>query len=242
MAHDGEIPARNDMEPGREIKMNREGYRGVPNKTMLRSHRISLSDMQRKWKDRDIHVINNSIEKLGVVMKVTMSIRAEDGTEILLTIPDTWIPVNLSRNISNEDLFRSNAFRDAVSKGMLFILDPDFAEDILSTPIATAEQERVNVAGRDMSGYGKILSGAEEDRAKPREFTEPAVPAHIKEVMNVRATLVSAVNENNIPALLSAISTGIINEDLSDQERHYIQSHIKHTDVDRLLESYKEQA
>lgn len=235
----GGMPPARGSEPAQDVPINRDGYSGAPSKSMFLKHVIPFHRMEREFVDRDFYVLNNSIEKIGMTMRVGTTIRAVDGSEIVIIVPQTWLPVNLSEQASNRDLLHSNALRNSNAQRMLLIVDPDFAENIRSTTHGQQELMRLARTGNDISNYADILTGkAEVDPRKIAEYRAPEVPAHIRETEGVRPDIVSAVNTGDVPSLVTALNLAIYNEDLRPNEVRYVRSKNPHRDVLRLLEGH----
>jgi hypothetical protein len=233
----GILPPVNPAERPEALNVNRDGYKPAasPSRNMFNGHIITFSQMQREFKDRNFYVLNNSKEVLGVHFKVAVTIRSEDGTELLVIVPVTWIPVNLSEFASTEDLLRSGALREAIMmKNTMKIVHPDFAEQMLETPVAQAEYRASKLMQRNLSEYGNILAGKEQPREsyKPKE---PQLPESVRIAQEVRPEIMSAVHNQDIPSLVSALSLAIYNGDLTAQEKHFVRGKITHQDVVRLL-------
>jgi hypothetical protein len=233
----GQPPQPQGEMPRGGLNINREGYKGLPNKSLLKSKAVSFADMKKLAVDHDIYAINNSQEVLGKRMKVTTSIRSQDGSEILITVGDTWIPINLSEQASNDDLIASHHLRESAAKGHILFIHPDFAEELMLGDMAQAEKRRISMR-HDMTGYADVLAGKEEPRPS-HVFEPPPPPSHITEVQGVRPDFVGAVNNSDWIALHSAVTSAIFNEDLEAFEIAYIKQKCTHRDTLRLLESYE---
>lgn len=60
-----------------------------------------------------------------------------------VTIPATWIPIELTEQVSKNQLFASSDFRKAVSRGLISLVDHKWATDVLKSREATEELERL---------------------------------------------------------------------------------------------------
>jgi hypothetical protein len=204
----------------------------------IMSNLITLHKMTSKYADRDMYVINNSKEILNTNMPVWISIYGADGTETILTIPKTWIPVNLTEMASNSDLFSSSALRKATTERRLLVVDPDFAEAMLLTPAAIAENNKNlknTKANKDLINYGELLNG--KDTSQPIEYgsTAQKIPKELEETIDIRPEIVAAVQNNDIPVLISTLTMAYINDDLTEKEHNFVLGKVKHEEVLRLL-------
>jgi hypothetical protein len=76
-------------------------------------------------------------------------------------VPATWVPVNLTAQVTRKQLLESSTFRRAMSTGMLKIISNDDAQKILGEPGAREEADKVNriiignVAEEAQAGMGR---------------------------------------------------------------------------------------
>lgn len=108
-------------------------------KTTVRT--MSLADIQRD-DNPNVYVLNKS--KGPEKGQIIVSVSKENGSgEDLLIIPRTYIPVEITAQISKEQLIRSTEFRKALNTRQLVIINPDDAQAILNTKEAQIEAERI---------------------------------------------------------------------------------------------------
>ena len=96
------------------------------------------SDKKLKEMIQRIYVLNTSAKLLSIQID-TMA-----GKEFSVTIPNTWIPVDLTDQAKFRDIIESPSFNRAERLGKIKILDTVEAEQILSTKDAKLERNRLD--------------------------------------------------------------------------------------------------
>ena len=96
------------------------------------------SDKKVKGMIQRIYVLNTSAKLLSIQID-TMA-----GKEFSVTIPNTWIPVDLTDQAKFRDIIESPSFNRAERLGKIKILDTAEAEQILSTKDAKLERNRLD--------------------------------------------------------------------------------------------------
>lgn len=117
--------------------------------------RLTLRDFQQTLKEREedieyaeLWVINTIVEKAGTAGELVIPV-TEDGIEIAVTIPNTWIPINISNQVSTSNILKNRNFRSALDRKLIVIVDEVEAKEYIeNNPDAKRESERV-AAERD---------------------------------------------------------------------------------------------
>jgi hypothetical protein len=65
------------------------------------------------------------------------------GGTVVMVIPITWIPIDLTTQATKENLLKSPVFRRLVTNGSIGLIDEEQAEDIMSDSEAQKEAKRV---------------------------------------------------------------------------------------------------
>jgi hypothetical protein len=91
----------------------------------------------------------------GSVFAVNNSPRSHRG-DILFSTPKmhgngidavrvvkTWIPQDLTEQVTKQQLLNSSEFRKTVSKGLIRLINPEYADVVLASDDARAEQQRI---------------------------------------------------------------------------------------------------
>lgn len=233
--------ARNPGNPAVELDMDpTNAYKGKPSPVYILRNLITLPQLSIEFKGREVYVINNSKELLSVPMRVALVIYTSDNSEVLIEVASSWLPQRLSDHATIEDLVRSTHFRTALSRRSLLLVNPDFAEAILETP--TGQQEAANLAksSHDLTGYGALMEGKDDPKLESYEPQKPVIPAEIREVENVRAELIGAVNNGNVASVVSILTMAMVSNDLKEQERTYIRARMSDRQVLELLQESME--
>jgi hypothetical protein len=89
-----------------------------------------------------VHVLNTTkgYEKGQVLFSVPKE--NGQGTDSVI-VPNTFIPVTLTEQVSKKQLLGSSEFRSAVSRGVLVIVSDKDADEILATKAALSELNRI---------------------------------------------------------------------------------------------------
>jgi hypothetical protein len=217
---------KNPSVPAQEFDPSPTKYAGKPLPAFITENFISMHEQATKYKGRDVYVFNNSKAMVGAAMRYVIPIITGDQSEVMVELPITWLPQNLSQYAHLDDIYRSSNLRTALARETLKVVNPDFAEAMLNTPAGMQESARLaKLQSSSLSEYGDLLEGKD----KPTERHEPAkpeVPADLKEVEGIRPELVVAVKSANISALVSLLTLAQVNEDLSDAEAKFVRSKI----------------
>lgn len=104
---------------------------------------ISLREVEG-GKDTRLFVINNTQPRGELIITVNSANRSQ-----VVTIPATWVPVDLSLQSRSSEIIGSPDFRRAVARNFIILLDGDAAEDYINeNNLAQTEIDRVlNRAG-----------------------------------------------------------------------------------------------
>lgn len=103
---------------------------------------LSINDIKNS-PDESVWVINRSVEVLpphGGQVQIQISIPNENPRTV--TVPRTWIPIDVARFVPKEYLIKSMSFRDTLDK-LIAVISPEDAERILGQRAARSEQARL---------------------------------------------------------------------------------------------------
>ena len=116
---------------------------------------ITIRELE-KMTESSIFVVNSSPRTHRGDILFQVSRPNGDGADIV-RIHKTWIPQDLADQIPRAQLMASANFRQTVSKGLIELIHPDYAEGILKTQDAKEEAARI----RNMiSAANAILNSA----------------------------------------------------------------------------------
>lgn len=112
---------------------------------------LPISALERGKDQLEVWALNIAASTHGKNSQVLVAAKNTNGKSATVTIPDTWIPVCLTTQVSKEALLASNEFRAALAGNqhhgpLLRIIDTDTAYKILQFPEAQKEQQRLNRA------------------------------------------------------------------------------------------------
>jgi hypothetical protein len=82
---------------------------------------------------------------------VLMVIKDADGVDITITLPNSWIPIDLLSYTEASNFAKSNNFREAVRKGLITIIDEESAATLIALPQYKEEAARVKETVDGMS-------------------------------------------------------------------------------------------
>lgn len=161
-------------------------YTGTATPGNMSAFSISVRDMvniHNADKSVGLYVMNNSMGAIGAKMRVEFQIRDNTGSVTNVSVPYTWAPWEIT-NTPVETMLASQGLRDTLNKGLLLILNPYAANDIVSGFKEVAAELRRHSAAT--STYGKLLGDdrAQVDAAKTVDNTR------------VRDSIFAAVSEN----------------------------------------------
>jgi len=101
---------------------------------------MDLDDLIRD--NKPIYVRNRTKPKGSIAL----TIFGENSRPIPLEIPNTWIPICVSATIPLKFLANSTDFRRMLDKGLIELVDPKTAKEIMGMEDARIEYERLHVS------------------------------------------------------------------------------------------------
>jgi hypothetical protein len=151
---------------------------------------------------------------------VIISARDEFGTEVSVTCPNTFIPIDLAEDLPKDIILRSANFLNMLRQGMLEVIPDEEAQNILSNEDALYESKRL---------YLEKHSGGEEvvsDDIVPTGTNARSIGNQARPDLNQ-----PPVNEPNLPPL--RVGVGVISEaESTDGVNPLIVEAMEHTDFD----------
>lgn len=77
--------------------------------------------------------------------EIIFSVPRPNGVgEDIVRVPKTWVPVDLTDQVEKKNLLESTRFRQNISKKLLTLVHPDYAEKVLNSESAQVERERLD--------------------------------------------------------------------------------------------------
>lgn len=113
-----------------------------------------------------VYVINNLKGAYKGMVIIPVARRRGNGQDVL-RIPPTFIPVDLTLQISKAQILESTEFRRTVGKKLVVLLNPEYARRLLATEEAKAEARQVseNMARAKLLVESQIMNGNTNDEA-----------------------------------------------------------------------------
>ncbi len=107
-----------------------------------------------------VYVINNLKGAYKGMIIVPITRRNGNGQDVL-RIPPTFIPVDLTLQISKSQILESTEFRRTVGKKLVVLLNPEYARRLLATEEAQKEAQQVseNMARAKLMVESQVMNG-----------------------------------------------------------------------------------
>lgn len=160
---------------------------------------------QNTFDNRDPH----SIPVTGQTLTISMSV-ITGGRPFRVSIPRTWIPVDLSAQAPKHDILNSQSFRVYLNNRTIKIIPVSVAEDVLQTPEARAEIEAMYRAKENAAKNSLVAAIHANVSAEgvPAIFTESMSRADATEtdILNVLRTNEGLVNRAVLLYLLRTVN------------------------------------
>jgi hypothetical protein len=154
----------------------------------------------------------------------------------ILNIPLSWNPFNLTEQAPRAAILGSQHFLRAVSSGVLTLMDPSEARDILATPAGMREAERVNqlkakvemaVRNPNSDEFKLTLEGEEGKEAE----TKHSVSANFFDQDTISTTFKAWVAKNNTLQVEDAINAARVRAEFTVDEMQYIMDNTVHARI-----------
>lgn len=166
----------------------------MSNNMMNQVARLTLRDAE-EMKGSSLYVVNRS-EPRGLIH---LTVTSAKGRDHVVTIPDTWVPFDVSGYANKDDIIQSPSFRQAVSRGFILIVDTKSADDLF------AENEQ---AQYELNRVHRSLGG---NTAAESDFqTRTGMQAKQDEINRVAGTMVAASDAEKSGATVSGAVLQII--------------------------------
>lgn len=128
---------------------------------------LSVADLEMQGPTEQIWALNSSAESvIGSAGEVLLYIpRINGGQSDALFIPQTWLPVNLTSEISRTQLLASSEIRQAVNKNLITLISSDTAKRLMQQEGAKEERARLTAERnhiRSISGARTISDSKAE--------------------------------------------------------------------------------
>lgn len=91
---------------------------------------------------------------------VIIVIKDADSQDVIITLPSSWVPVDLLSYTSMPNFAKSNAFRDNIRKGLITVLDDASAQQLMKLPQYAEELKRVKELTEGMTNSAQGGNGS----------------------------------------------------------------------------------
>lgn len=112
---------------------------------------LSLNELQEQPSSASIWVINTSSSSIQQAGDILISIPNPNGRgSNIVTVPKTWLPVDITKEIPRSHLIDSFEFRQSLQKEHIAIISENYAKKLLHDPSAKDELKRLSLEKRQV--------------------------------------------------------------------------------------------
>lgn len=194
--------------------------------------RLTITDIsQVSYKGKPVWVLNKSAGKeRGPVI---FNCNKLNGTGVdAVYVADTFLPINLIESITWERLIESVPFRQAVSRGLLHIIDDVEAQTILAMDGAEEELERLRLSESRYATVSNVEGVEVPEEMAVSVDEESGLPTHIMGIM-------ARVEQQGEVAVINSLRTHA--QDLTVKELKQIFVYAKSRGYKRIMKWAKDQ-
>lgn len=101
-----------------------------------------------------INTLADSVLKQTGEVIIAVPTSTGQGNPDILRVAQTWLPQELTRNVTRQRLLNCSQFRRAVSDGLIGLIDQETAEKMLRQSGAKEERERIDAQTRHIRATG----------------------------------------------------------------------------------------
>jgi hypothetical protein len=162
-----------------------------------------------------VYVLNST--RGAIKGQLLINIPKQNGNgSTLIRIPDTFIPLDLTSQVTRRDLLESSEFRNTVTKGLLKLLNPVYAEALLETRDAKAELKRIqNEMERARAALQNATLSDAVDREEEEEIDEED-EVDLSTLKSAKAAKEGSTRDLNTPLTVSAKIKHIVSSSVAD--------------------------
>ncbi len=138
-----------------------------------KTRKITLRQLEGS-KNGGVYVQNAAPATMRGIISFTVPKLRGNGKD-LVRVHKTWIPQDLSEQVTKQQLLDSSEFRSTVSKGLIEILNPEWAETILEREDAVLEKKRlmmISSASQRILQSQALTENANDALKRPNERTK----------------------------------------------------------------------
>ena len=193
-----------------------------------------LNDMEKG----PIYITNTSakVNKTGADVFITVYV-GNQSVATILSIPLSWKPFNLSDQAPRAAILGSQHFLRAVSSGILTLMSQEEARDILSTPAAIREAERLTqlkskveaaIRNPNADEFKLTVEGQEEAEESNKRHS---VSASFFDEDSITTSFKAWVAKSNSLSVDEAINAARIRSEFSSEEMQYLMDNSVHSRI-----------
>lgn len=198
----------------------------------------NLAEMEKEDKG-SVFVLNVATGELNGQILINVPKKHGNGSD-LVKIPRTFIPMDLTNQVTRSQLMESSEFRKTVTGGLLKLVTPEYAEMLLSSEDGREEKRRIE---NEMSKAKTIIANAgvtsedsEEEEYADREDAE-------EDAKKRREVKSSKTADGGVSVKLQTLVNSAAEDDLDERGivaklRNYNGGEFKNKELDFLSKRY----
>jgi hypothetical protein len=177
--------------------------------------------------------------KTGAIVFISAYVGTQNKVH-MLSVPLTWIPINLTAQAPRAAILGSQYFLNALDKNMIELVDAEVAEAELATPRAMAEVERLSqekaaiaasIRNPNADEFKLTLEGGSPNAGTAKTYDVTS----FFDVDTVSVSFKAWVNKANNLDEESAIRELLSKKELSFEEMQYLADNTKHPRIRKGL-------
>ena len=204
-----------------------------------KAYRAPTIDELNSESSGPVYVVNSSskVNSTGADVFITVYVGSQAAATIL-SVPLSWKPFNLTEQAPRQAVLGSQHFLRAISSGVLTLISKEEAQEILATPSAIKETERlsqlrsrVEAAIRNPNADEFKLTIDGKDADGNEEGKKHSVSASFFDEGSVSTSFKAWVTKNNSLDVEEAINAARIRSEFSVEEMQYIMDNSTHSRI-----------
>lgn len=188
---------------------------------------ITLAEALKLKDEQQLFVMNRVKEVKGNSGNITMTVRS-NGTGIGMSIPDTWIPFDLTVYVARADILAEPNFRRLVQQGVIAIVDTESATKFMEdhSPKTDRELNRIlNVNSEVESEMAKAIAAEGS-----LEIKVPGAQANTGEDLFIEA-IVSRAESEAAADIISELDSRIMSSGLTMAQLQFIMDNVTSPEI-----------
>ena len=174
---------------------------------------ILTLDQALNSESSQLYVLNtsNQVNKGKKYSEVLIDVVMPNGSSNLLTIPESWLPYDVSASMPVEDALSSTNFRRAINEGLVALISNKEAQRILKANAEDVRSERRRLANRGKDDED-VVAEDESDSEDLESGVMPQVISLLSRTMSPRDRLAAfkaigaeAITDKDIKYIISRV-------------------------------------